>query len=544
MACENRGGGWPRVPLPARMGSHGMGGLALAYPLSMRTERRGQGEGVVPPMHAPSRANEKGGAGGRIPLRAPSPRVQGGAVGRCQGGMPLMRTPSARMGRVGSRALACPFPARTGWRGRRGKGAACPSCPFPCVRAPQGKGKGQWQRGKGRCAPHLMRPPSARNGCTMEKGGVEGSRGPFSCEWGGTKREQEGAGDAERRALMRPHANGKGRGLGSGVGALLQGGLAKGEGEGLGATCPRAPPFRVNGVQMGKEDPGGRAAGGIWGKGASATPFSTRKGGGEGGERGEEKDPVQKQNVPATSAYVALQNWDVPFLIPVALPSRPHLRKRTAPPTPHAPPRLHADRKGGAQGDAHEGNHHRLLPLSLAPPFPFTQKECARGHTTTASLQSPPFPLGRGKGHKGTPPLPIAHCPLPFPLRPRHPVHAGKGGAHEGHATPAPPTTPPCTRGEGACKGTRPPAPPFSFAREGARMGGTTPSPWPRRSVHEGKPPHPVAPHSHRKGHTRPPASLRVAQQGRRGLCVPTFTMPAPRFRMPLYNLDKTIDVD
>ncbi|KAH9021532.1 hypothetical protein EDB84DRAFT_1565247 [Lactarius hengduanensis] len=231
----------------------------------------------------------------------------------------------------------------------------------------------------------------------------------------------------------------------------------------------------------------------------------------------------------------------------------PPFARRRAPSFPFA--------QGGARvGDAHEGTCHRLLPLSLAPPFPFARKG---GCTTARRPRHLPSPLAapprtRGKGHEGHP---VATGPSPSPFD-RAALYARERGTR-GYATPGP-TLP--IRAEGArMRGTSPPAPPFVraalYAQERGAQGHAPRDPTlpihaegartravPLRTrgqgAREAKPPHPVAPHSRGKGRTRPPASLRVAQQDRRRLRVPAFTAPAPRFRAPLYDLDTKIDVD
>ncbi|KAH9007871.1 hypothetical protein EDB85DRAFT_2165147 [Lactarius pseudohatsudake] len=224
----------------------------------------------------------------------------------------------------------------------------------------------------------------------------------------------------------------------------------------------------------------------------------------------------------------------------------PHSREKGArdPPTP---PFSIARRRG-----AHEGT---------PPPAPLARKG---GCTTARRPRHLPSPLAapprmRGKGHEGHP---VATGPSPSPFD-RAALYARERGTR-GYATPGP-TLP--IRTEGArTRGTSPPAPPFVRAAlytqergaqghaprdptllihaEGAR---TRDSPFPLaaplrtrgQGAREAKPPHPVAPHSRGKGRTRPPASLRVVQQVRRCLRVPAFTAPAPRFRAPLYDLDK-----
>ncbi|KAH9041699.1 hypothetical protein EDB85DRAFT_1886373 [Lactarius pseudohatsudake] len=120
-------------------------------------------------------------------------------------------------------------------------------------------------------------------------------------------------------------------------------------------------------------------------------------------------------------------------------------------------------RERGAQGHATPGPTRPVRverarrPLPLGVPAPYVRRGSMRGH---AIPDATPF-AGKGgaQGHQGTP---RHHRPLPFPLRPRRPVRVGKG----------------------------------------------------RGRAREGKPPHPVAPHSHGKGRTRLPASLRVVGAG------------------------------
>ncbi|KAH9043091.1 hypothetical protein EDB85DRAFT_2216332 [Lactarius pseudohatsudake] len=82
-----------------------------------------------------------------------------------------------------------------------------------------------------------------------------------------------------------------------------------------------------------------------------------------------------------------------------------------------------------------------------APPFPHPgAREGAPSLAPRGVYEgTPPRTCGKGHESHATPHLPQ---PLPFPLRPRHPVHAGKG--HAGHATPK--ATP--FAGKGVHKGT------------------------------------------------------------------------------------------
>ncbi|KAH9009464.1 hypothetical protein EDB84DRAFT_1571202 [Lactarius hengduanensis] len=192
------------------------------------------------------------------------------------------------------------------------------------------------------------------------------------------------------------------------------------------------------------------------------------------------------------------------------------------------------------------------LPVATGPsPSPFdraalyARERGTRGYATPG----PTLPIHAEGGHRGTPPSapPFDRTALYAQERgtqghatPRsHPSHSRGRGAHEGHVAPGtlPSSAPPCTRREGARKDMRHATPPFPFAAEGARTRGTdTPFPLaaPLRTrgqgAREGKPPHPVALHSRRKGHTRPPASLRVAQQDRRHPCARVHR-PHPVFR-------------
>ncbi|KAH9019050.1 hypothetical protein EDB84DRAFT_1442242 [Lactarius hengduanensis] len=312
------------------------------------------------------------------------------------------------------------------------------------------------------------------------------------------------------------------------------------------------------------------------------TPFA-RKGGARG-------HVAPGPSLGRTALYRATRPPTPPFPIhagahegtPLRIASAPS-RSLFAPPRsrekgardPPDPSLLHRAQKGGARGEGHPAP----LPVATGPsPSPLTAPPCTRARH--------PRPHSRGRGGAQRHAAPGTSLP-PWP---RHPVRAGRG-TRDSPLPPAPPlppsTAPPCTRGKGSREGTPPLAPPFPFAqkgrargarrrrhlpsstppctrRKGARKGTrhaprdptlpirtegarTRDSPFPLaaplrthgQGARKAKPPHPVAPHSRGKGRTRPPASLRVAQQDQRRLCVPAFTAPAPRFRTPLYDLDK-----
>ncbi|KAH9165279.1 hypothetical protein EDB89DRAFT_2077002 [Lactarius sanguifluus] len=178
--------------------------------------------------------------------------------------------------------------------------------------------------------------------------------------------------------------------------------------------------------------------------------------------------------------------WDTPPPSPSLPAPRPrrHVREGTPPPAPLA-------RKGGARGHA-----------APAPPFDRAALYARERGTRWYATAGPTLPI-RAEGV----------C-----TRARRPVHAGKGRARARDRRPHPSHP----RGRGAHEGHDAPVPlgrpaPYSADR------------WHARASR----PHPVAPHSRGKGRTRPPASLRVAQQGRRNLRVPAFTAPSPRFRAP-----------
>ncbi|KAH9066120.1 hypothetical protein EDB83DRAFT_2315114 [Lactarius deliciosus] len=520
----------------------------------------------VPPVRAYGAARSRGwgpsyaplsrecGTGDRVPLRALLPRVRGGAVGRCWGGVPLVRAPSARMGRA----------ARSKGEGR---GRWQPSCPFPRIRggvprAPpfHANGKGGAGGGEPSCAPFLCEHGGAAEG---GRGGAGNDREreqrpscPFPHVQGATAEGEGGAGG--QCTLVHPafRASGAGggvpsyrarsRGKRSGrwrrggrraphlmpicaqwrregsegrvppfhANGVAQRGNEKGQGR-CGEACPCAPPFRANGVQTGEK--GGQAAAGVWsmrGKGASAcVPF-----GKEGGRRGKEEGAEAKCACHVSDAHlfspprrpIMSSPSSHPPRLPIsALPICERGRPTSPSPTPRAAPFVRRQERGAQGRGAHEGTRLLLLPLSPAPflpirtkgapeapPFPFARKECA-GHAAAASPQSLAFPLGRGKGHKG------CHRPLPSPFD-RAAFYAPERGTR-GHATPEP-TLP--IRAEGArTRGTPPQhlptAPPRTRGRR-ARKGTRSLVPHSReRGAYEG--PHPLdrtAPYA-RTGGTR-----------------------------------------
>ncbi|KAH9034331.1 hypothetical protein EDB85DRAFT_1889830 [Lactarius pseudohatsudake] len=271
--------------------------------------------------------------------------------------------------------------------------------------------------------------------------------------------------------------------------------------EGPGAAYPRAPPFRVNGAaRTGERRVGGDGSGtppfrangeapvnagegrGVGRRGVglpSCVPFSTRMGwargaggveGGAGrgagvlrslhtqfwvarnraGMREDEgawaRSPWQKQNVPATSAYVAgtfcfrcrVQNcWTMPPIPPI-LPTPSALKRgrkragrrlsslhregrtRVSPSLSLPPrPRRHVRVEGGhTMGGVPLPSPPALLSPVCATPF--TRKGGARGY----AAPGPSLPIGRGAHKEGTPPHPTSpRRPRPQfpPSGPRHP---------------------------------------------------------------------------------------------------------------------------
>ncbi|KAH9039497.1 hypothetical protein EDB85DRAFT_2141018 [Lactarius pseudohatsudake] len=182
-------------------------------------------------------------------------------------------------------------------------------------------------------------------------------------------------------------------------------------------------------------------------------------------------------------------------------PTLPHSRGRGVregmpPPFPAAPtPPLPAPSAWGTRGHA-----------PLVPPFPIrAEGGCARACRPPSPLPpTPPLPAPSARGTRG-------HAPLVPPF----PIHA-EGGCTRVRCPrhlSSPLVAPPRTHGKGACEG---PAPPFLIRAEGVCTRA-------RRPVRAGR---------GARGQAVP-ASPHVAQQGRHGLCAPTFTAPAPHFRAP-----------
>ncbi|KAH9162984.1 hypothetical protein EDB89DRAFT_1912960 [Lactarius sanguifluus] len=491
--------------------------------------------------------------------------------------------------------------------------------------------------------------PSAQMGKGGAVGGVP-SHAPFPHVHGGVAKGEEGRGGGGAnvewwgRCVPPFRTNEKGRDQ---VVSLCMGGLTKGKGEGPGAMCPHAPPFRANGVvQTGRREDlpdGGRHCvplicvrrGQRWsvrgreGVGLPLGPLfdanRVGKGGERGGKEGEGKghrpcggskmclphrgalgNGAQKGKSPSSSPYPTLTTTPSPCLLQSTLPIRTEgkecTRGHAAATSPHGP--SPSPSPLAALPRAENGHTIACHPSPLPPgpsPSPFDhailyaregghatpsptppihlEGGCMRAHPTRhlpSPLATPPRTRGKG-AHEGTPPT----AP-PFPIctegsmwdtllatgppnhttmytRAHHPwPHShGRGGAR-GHTAPAPPfqLTPPCTRGKGAHDGHTALAPPFDRTALSARERGTQGhmTPGPTLPIHvegahtrvttpsfslgalrhtrgqvarEGKPPHPMAPHSCGKGHTRPPTSLHVAQRGQCDLHAPAFTMPA-----------------
>ncbi|KAH9033726.1 hypothetical protein EDB83DRAFT_2319016 [Lactarius deliciosus] len=586
----------------------GRGWRALAFPV--RAWRRSQGGRVDPggrvPSHAPflcewggakregeGDAERQGGVpscaplpcewgreglGGRVPSRAPFPRV---LPSICTNGAARRGKGRGRLGVVGWSALARLLSTRTGLRGgagrggvslcdplarewgREGPGIACSRVPpFRAygVARPRGRGGAEGDGERGRralCAPlprkwgrkwpgvaGLRMPPYRTYGAACPRAppfcanGERWGRGwhAFACplsartgQHGQGKGEAEGDGERGwRPSCALPGEWGR---EGLGQRALVppfpheQHETAKGEGVGLGAACPRAHPFRANGIeregqrcpvlvhtfcangQRGRETGGGEEMGrgtacprvppfradaaartrGKTGEGtlfAHPTPDSVWGGEGMVGKVGEARQTLwRKQRACHISA-------DAPF--PRITHREGHMRIRgtQCPPplgllgSPFSPICAATfAQKGGTRGHA-----AAAVPLSPARRTPFMRKAGARGHV------APPLPSwschpvraewGRARALRPTTPS----LPRPFPLR------TAPFAQIEGK-----------TRGKGACEGTRPPGPSLPHSR--------------RRGAHDGTPPRLSAspspslfapPHSHGKGAcegTRPPGS-------------------------------------
>ncbi|KAH8999020.1 hypothetical protein EDB83DRAFT_2324684 [Lactarius deliciosus] len=351
--------------------------------------------------------------------------------------------------------------------GRVGPGVACPCAPLSCaymVAWSKGEGEGGGD-GVSLVPLHTYRvacpraPPFHANG----KGGARGrvpSRTPFLRVHGGAAEGGRGGAGGDGEGAPLTSGNRKGRGMWRGVPSCTP--LLR-EWNGRGWVSRR--PFHVE-VSSAKgegeagvtrtQDAGRWRALQWWsmhGKGASAyVPCFDKERRGGGGKEGKGKTLWQKQNVPAMSVYMALQNWLDRALCRMSclLPPR-----RPSPPLPIC----------------ERGQPTSPSPMSHAAPLTCRQEGVTRARRyIPLSPQSHPFLLGHvathGKGDKGTP-------PLPFPLQPRRHGHKG----HPVTTTPPlPPSTgPPCTRRKGAHKGTRPSAPPFPFARKRHAQGAHCP---------------------------------------------------------------------
>ncbi|KAH9050339.1 hypothetical protein EDB83DRAFT_2317112 [Lactarius deliciosus] len=377
----------------------------------------------------------------------------------------------------GSCALACP--TRMGRRQPEGRaeatrrgGAVC-----PCAPPFRANGEGWGRRVVYPLSAHLAlaRPHSAQMGTDKREAAAAVGQtwrggGGADVEWWGVP----------TCAPLR--ANGEGKAGGSRAPFPR----IQGE-EGPGATCPRAPPFRANGVpQTGKDGGGGmpscaaltRRSGGADGgegraqeAGGIVCPISACEGGdgsmrrmGVGGWKGWGKGvsacPLASPFAGGTESGVQRAS---PLLPPSSHPSPSRLRRLRrkeeargqagSPPHPphHAPPRLRSNRGAPGKG-VHEGTPS-LSPSPPPPPIP---------------LSAPPI---RAEGaHEGRPLLPL--LAPPFPIRVE-----GRTRSVAVALSPSPLAAPPRTRGKGACESTPPLAPTFPFAWKGCAPGPATPSP-------------------------------------------------------------------
>ncbi|KAH8988698.1 hypothetical protein EDB83DRAFT_2325627 [Lactarius deliciosus] len=457
-------------------------------------------------------------------MRAPFLRVQGGAVGRYRGGVPLVRTPSARMGKVGPGvASPCAPLSRTYTAAQskgEGKGPVVTGCLVPL---PARTGRRalvhplprEWQGWGGGGVPSRAPFPRVHSGAVEGgRGGAGGdgvSRAPSRAYGGQGVRECAGATRRGVPSCTPLPREWKGRGWVASPFPRVQVGSAKGEGEA--GVC----------VRMGRR----------WstqGKGASACVpcFDEEKegGGGEREEREEKGSVAEAQcacHVGVRGITELGRSRGRSYLVPIAChrfpvssshPRRPSLplpiceRGRPTYPSPTS----RAEGMGCARG--HPPPPSPSLPgpspLAASPraeretrarrpsPSPFDRAAVymrERG-TRGCATPAPPLPFARKGVHEGTPPrtrgkgheTPRHHRPLPFPLRLRRRVRAGKGrarardsrphlshsrgrGAHEGHAAPVPPDRAALYAQERGAHGQAPPGPPFPFARKGRARG-------------------------------------------------------------------------
>ncbi|KAH9044084.1 hypothetical protein EDB83DRAFT_2317939 [Lactarius deliciosus] len=628
-------------------GKWGQGLLALARPFPARTGRRGRREvpgAACPSCAHPFCADGKGGAGGRLPLRAPVPRIQGGAV---KGG---------RGGASGGGVSLVPLPARTA---RRGRGAReVPGAARPCAPPFRANGKG----GAGGGVP--SRAPSVRMG--RRGGGQCGiwGRGGEGLTLGRPLRAngKEGAGERGRGragALVRTPSVGSGKGRRRWVeGAAVSAGWGK-------RDPPLCASFCAQAGQCGGRGRGGgnlpclHANGAARDVGDGDVGFRKWVGGGREERRVvlsyDPPNPVMPRT-PTWQAHFAFHHSNHSNLSPSCLPFPPPFLVEQVAQADALFPRIDHRRPVARRSAARNG---RRLASSLLPrlhlicveggrtrarrlrplPFPLSQvalytqkgqrdprplpclfawKGGARGHAAPSASLLPwqRLPVRAGRGMRDTlPPLPVSPSLSPPPFgraavyarergmrgyatpgpalpirseggytRARHPRHLPcplaalscmRGKGHEGHpvatgpslspfdraalyardsgaqgrATPGPTlpiraegartrgmppraplssTAPPCTRGKGARKGSDPrPHFPFVWKGHDAPLPLDRAAPYARTGGTRGQA---ALPHSRGKGCTRPPASLRVAQQGRRGLRAPAFNVPAPVF--------------
>ncbi|KAH8981519.1 hypothetical protein EDB86DRAFT_2834839 [Lactarius hatsudake] len=186
------GAACPRLPPVRTYGAvrpRGWGVMHLVHAPSAQMGREGWGRGShALPSPFPARTGPRGRSGGasgdvplmgRVPLRASLPCVQGGTVGRCQGGTPLPR--DGKGGAWGRVPLCAPVPRVHGGAAKEGEGevlgTTARGVPGGVVK---GEGEGPVATGRGVACPSpqgtgrgggdverhaLMRPPSARMGC-------------------------------------------------------------------------------------------------------------------------------------------------------------------------------------------------------------------------------------------------------------------------------------------------------------------------------------------------------------------------------------------
>ncbi|KAH9017898.1 hypothetical protein EDB85DRAFT_1897444 [Lactarius pseudohatsudake] len=501
----------------------------------MHTPSTQIGKGGAGPSHAPFPHVQGGAAKGEGGWRAlVCANGKGGAGGRCgQGervtpgdGMHLCTLPSMQMGNGGAGGgvpLHAPsaWPGGKGrWRRRQGEGAG-PRAPFrangergvvvcPCAHSfhANGNGKGGPRRegesgsggGQPSCAP------------SVRMGGVDKEEGRA----GGTGRI---GGSVTMRRTRMGHM---------------------GEGEGMGGTgCPCAPPFHVNKVVQtggkGQEGERGRHAlmcppflhtkgqraavnaGEGEDEGATYPGQCTMQGMGGMRERGESAPECAhgtlwwNQNVPAT--YTEVLMWQAYAASATGSRTPSPSFPPSSPPTLSYPIRVEkrTQEKADTPFPCREGcmrirGTQCLPPFSLGPPFSpvhtttFAQKGGAQGHaaaTTPSPVRSTPFVGTRGPWPL---PFPLSHAtlyaqkgstrPAPFPicveggctraLRPttsRRPspfplVCADRGHAKADHPTSSCLLWPLPIRTEGACEAGHPPLP-FPFARKGGSQGHT-----------------------------------------------------------------------